>query len=246
MKSDIVAEARAKAARDIAEAETRASLVEAMGDIPFAPTIANISEKPSPYCGYASISFSAPAYDPEHKYSARSIATALESAGWKLAPACRASYGDWRSSIHHGLQENLPDESSRAPFKEACPVLPVYVTPQQFTNCDLSAWMTAPDGRHYKVSIDIPGKASVSAQKVTTGQFGRDWYYARGTAKVQFPESWHELQKDGETFATILERAAWVDTEQGISGRICWQLDAHEPEAFPFTLAEVMAAMGIA
>lgn len=243
MKNEL-SEIRARHAREMRETEIKFALLESLGDVPSLPTVANIAPegKPSTYCGFASLSFSGPAYDPDQKHSPQAIARAMEAAGWKLAPATRAKYGTWRSQMAYGTQENLPETRDRDELKDSWPSLPVWVIPNQFTPCDVECWMVAPDGKHYKVSIDAPGLASIHARRVES--LGT-WRFASGSAKVQIPEGWHALQDaNGETFATVSERLASVDTEQGLSGRVSFQLDRDEQDAFPLTLSEVLKALG--
>lgn len=235
-------ELRDRQALEIREAETKFAILEMMPGVPSLPTVANISEKPSPYCGFASLSFSGPAYDPDKTHSPQAIARALEAAGWKLAPATRAKYGEWRSRMAFGAQDNLPEKQNRDTLKQSWPAMPVWVIPNQFTPCDVECWMIAPDGKHYRVSIDAPGLASIHARRVEN--FG-GWRFERGSASVQFPAGWHGLRdSNGETFASVSERLAVVDTEQGISGRISFQLDRDEQESFPLKLSEVLKALG--
>ena len=234
---------KARHAREIREAEQRLAIMEQMPSVPRSPSIANLSDTASAYSGNGTISFSGPSYDPEKTYSPLAVAQALEADGWTLLPATRAKYGQWRRVMMWGTVEEIPETVNRAELVDCEPALPVWVAPNQFTPCEVACWMKSPAGTIHKVTIDTPGFASISAQRVE--ERGR-WYYARGTGKVHLPDRKRELfDKSGEQFASVRDCFCIVDTEQGISGQITWQLDRDGQSEFPLTLSQVMEAMGI-
>ncbi len=210
-------------------------------DLENSPTISNVRAAPKDLDPSAWLSFSAPSYDPGKTWNPLAILQALESAGWKQAPASLCKWGDYRRSAYPGLTDAIPDTKggswmgSTDKLTDVSPIAPMWIVPCQHTNADAQLFMTAPDGRLFKVSVDVPHLVSIHARR---REFRGGWSYERGTAKLQFPEAWH-----GHEHCRINENSrAQVDTDQGISGAVYFS-PHDEQSAWPMSASEFLASL---
>ena len=235
-------ELKAKHAKELAKMEVEIGICEAMPDSIPSPLVCNLDSDPGPTEPHGWISFSAPAYDPEKKHDPVAILVALEAAGWKSAPCSLVRKSNYRRSPQIGLFDEMPEKIGRDPVTESDPIAPFWVIPNQFTACDFNAFMSSPDGRVWRMSFDVPGIASISAKRVSIGGFAeRDWKFESGSARIHTPAHWHGLD------AVDCGRSKWsgaaVDTSQGISGWVYFDLFAHNQADFPHPLSAALAAL---
>lgn len=174
------------------------------------PTLSNVGSKIVDVNGWCSFSKS---YGNEN-YSPVEIAKALESVGWEILPASLVKYGNYRRGVHRGIPTELPKVYSRADLKDSEQILPLWIRPCQYTACDAYFYAKTQTGLLIKVSIDVPGLASIYANRIA--EMG-GWYFAPGSAKLHYNQKWTKM------FGGINQYSrGYVDTPQGISGEIYW------------------------
>lgn len=233
-------ELAAKHAKEIAEAKIEDSILAMLPDTVKLPTVSNIRETPDAKKWTAWLSFSAPAYDPDETWNPVQQLRDLEAAGWRALPASLVKKDNYRPAPEIGACDSFEETLGRYRVTFAEPIAPLWITPQQYTPCDVNFYLAAPDGRFFRCSMDVPGLAHLTARRIAPG-FGRDWYFMRGTARVIHPESWlvlHEVELERST-----RSGAQVDTKQGISGQIYFTPQAHEQENYPYTLSQILEAL---
>lgn len=209
-------------------------------DLPAAPSVCNEQLTERALEPVAWLSFSAPSYDPQGTWNPVAILQALERAGWKQSPASLCKWDDYRRSAYPGLSEDIPDEKPGSfgrmdKLTDVAPIAPLWITPCPHTNADCKLFMTAPDGRLFKVLIDLPGIVGIGARR---HEYRGGWSYERGSATLRFPPAWHS-----HPHCTVNENSrAYVDTEQGLSGAIYFT-PHDEQSAWPMTASEFLAGL---
>jgi hypothetical protein len=164
----------------------------------------------------------------------------LEAAGFKTLPATLAKYGDWRRTVKLGLQDDIPETSSRSELKDCEPIAPVWIVPCQHCGPDAIAFYEK-DGLTFRVSVPAPNSVGVHARRVETRG---DWHFERGSGRLRFPEAWHAVTDANLTpIAQVAAHSgAYVDTEKGVSGAIYFTPFLDHAD-FPMTGAEFLAAL---
>lgn len=234
-------ELKAKHAKELAEAQAEESIYAMLPeDIAKGPTISNLRAEPPATEPHGWLKFSSPSYDPENTWNPVAVLESLERAGWTAVPATLCKWDDYRRSAYPGLSESIP-ETKRGSFghtdklTDSEPIAPLWIEPQQYGRPEAKLFMRAPDGRLFRVLVDIPGVARLEGRR---NEYRGGWSYERGSAKVRFPEEWH-----GHQYCTISTHTrAWVDTEQGISGAIYFT-PHDEQEAWPLTASQFLASL---
>lgn len=181
------------------------------------PIVCNFN-KTTPHEVSAWVSYHGPAYDPDKKFNPVAVLEALESAGWSLIPeASLIKWDTWRRSIEPSplaVAQSHPHKSGYR-FTDGDAVAPYWVTPNQFTKVEFAAFMLAPDGNVYRVSINAPLRAHISCRRV---EYFGNWKF-EGPASLDAPKEWpiHPHSR------------AFKDTEQGVSGAVYFHADkAHK------------------
>lgn len=203
-------------------------------DLPTVPTIAN--EKEDAFFGKpgAWLSFSR-SYGEE--WAGRDILFSLERAGFLSLPASLVKWDDYRRSVEPGHADDIPDTKGRYQLTEVEEIAPVYIIPDQHGASEAITFYQSPAGLILRVKVPAPTSARIQARRIESRG---DWRFEQGTAKVHFPGIWHSLNlESGECVSTLHSTPAWVDTQQGISGRIYWAM-LYEPNTFPLTNAEFL------
>jgi hypothetical protein len=180
------------------------------------PTICNRA-KQDPHNPAAWISFSALSnHTSKNQYNPVTILRSMEAMGWKLIPeASLVKWDNYRRCIEpDALFEvaNFPHKSGYT-YKDGDSVSPYWVTPNQFTKPEFSAFMLAPDGVVYLVRMEVPSMPCRITARTVQGTFGRDWAFVNGSAKLHFPDFWPVHNRS----------SAHVDTLQGISGNVYFE-----------------------
>lgn len=202
-------------------------------DMP-APTISNGTDKDKPNVW---LTFRRP-YGDERPGSA--FLAELESAGFKTLPATLAKYGDWRRTVKLGLQDQIPETSSRSELVDSEPIAPIWVVPCQHCGTDAIGFYEK-DGITFRVTVPGPKGVYVHAHRVETHG---DWHFERGSAKLRYPDGWHAVTDSSLTpIAQVsIHSRAYVDTEKGISGAIYFTPFLDHAD-FPMTGSQFLAAL---
>lgn len=212
---------------------------ELPGTLP-SPTISNESERAFFDQPGAWVSFSR-SYGETWKGS--EILAQLEGAGFVPIAVTLCKWDDYRKHTEPGEQDAIPEKKGRYTLTESAPLAPLWLNPCQHTGTSAYAFYRSPAGLLLKVCVPGPMQCRISAKRIEP--LGT-WYYERGTARLHFPQEWHDCMRTeaGETVATIAKDSrAWVDTEQGISGNIYFEPYTEQAE-FPLTPSAMLRILG--
>lgn len=203
-----------------------------------APTISNEDSRffdvPGAWLSWrASYSFEAPTKGSQ-------LLAALEGAGFEPVPVTVCRWGSWRPQPEPGALEAIPETKRRDTLTDATIVAPLWLEPSPHGGPEARAYYRK-DGMIYKVTVPAPWTAGITARRIKTRG---NWYYEHGTARLLYPEAWHAIRTaDGTSIAGISHLSrAYVDTEQGISGALYFELYT-EQDACPLTPAQFLAVL---
>lgn len=174
------------------------------------------------------------------------ILAALEVSGFAPLPVTLCQWENWRPSPSPGTQAEIP-ETKRGSFghldklTDSWPIAPLWLVPCVHTGTEAHA-IYRKDGQTYRVHVPGPRTVSLSAQRM---EIRGDWYYKRGSAQLRYPTEWASIQlTDGTPILGINPRSrAYVDTEQGISGALYFELLTHEQDEFPLSPAALLVKL---
>lgn len=240
MRRWTVDEARAALADELAKVTSRldvqgALLAQLPADLP-APTLSN---EHTHYFGTPAAWLSWSSWPGAATPGGWTILDAIERAGWQPLPVTLAKWGSWRALPEPGLLDELPETKNRDTLIDVTPIAPLWIEPNQHTGTEARAFYRTPDaGRIVKISVPGPCAARITAQRVEPRG---TWYYKHGTARLIFPDAWHAIRTaDGNAVAGIAAQSrAYVDTEQGISGAIYFDVYTEQSD-FPLTPAAIL------
>lgn len=204
----------------LAELERKAEVMRMLPPLPNCPIICNWN-KTTPHDVKVWISFSAPAYDPDGKWNPVSILAAMEERGWKMIPeASLIKFDNWRRSIEPSSLADAQAYPHKSGYKftDGDAVAPYWVTPNQYTKPEFSAYMRGPNGETYRVALGVPSlRVYISCRRIE--RMG-GWMFD-GRASLNTPKDWSIHNNS----------AAYKDTEQGISGVVYFHADSAKPTA---------------
>jgi hypothetical protein len=170
----------------------------------------------------------------------------LEAAGWKPLPLTLAKYGSWRPDVRFGLQDDLPETNRHDKLSDSWPLAPLYITLAQHMAPEANCWYTDPaNGWRYKVTVALPEIGNRCRLTARREEFAGGWAYERGSARLEFPQEWHDAirTQEGRCVAGIASSTrAYQDTEQGLSGALHFE-PWEEQDTFPLTPSDILAAL---
>lgn len=221
------AELEAKHTQDLKELEAKHQILAMLPATKDLPVICNLS-KPSKLDPRAWICFHIH-YDPDGLYRPVEILKQMEEMGWRmLDEAALVKWDRYRPSMEPCALSDAANLSHprKYSYTDGWSVAPYWLTPNHHTTPEFTCFMTGPDGLTYRVSLEAHLQIAIFARKVQT-RFG-DWHFERGTARLVYPSTW----------ATHNKSCAHVDTDQGISGAIYFELDNSKS-----TVSEVLKSL---
>lgn len=244
------AELAARHARELAKLETAARVVtELPPGLPL-PTIANERDDGDPIHPAAWLSFRSMPYGTDADAYALNVLSALESHGWRPAPACLAKFGQWRTAPRPCTVEALPDATRNGELRESETIAPLFLEWSQHTGAEAVAYYLAPSGRVYRVAV-APRLAGfrVSAKPATAS--GAPWrsrephggaYYVRESVRMLHPAEWHGLPSGLAGLAHSRVSRAHYSAGIGISASAYFTPHTDGPISPAALLAELIAA----
>lgn len=193
-----------------------------------APTVSNIRDVPDDVCGTSAWLSWRSSYGDSPTMAADTLA-ALESAGWRLAPATLMKKDNYRPSPQLGLFDSFGETYGRYTVTELWPLFPAWIIPYQHIGNEMICFMYAPDGCGFRVCIDLPrGLCSLSARRV---EFLGGWRY-EWPACLHYPPAWEDIHNAaGESIASRSEKSgARVESEQYLTGELYWSPNIEQDE----------------
>ena len=232
----------AKLATDYAKAQRRIEIKgRVLGVLPEtlpAPTISNEDSKffdaPGVWLSWRS------RYRHEDQIPGSAILAALEANGFEPLPVTVCKWDSWRATPEPGDLEAIPEAKGRYTLTDVTIVAPVWLEPRQHCEPEARAYYRK-EGTIYKVSVPAPRTMGITARRIETRG---NWYFEHGTARLRYPEAWHAVRTADETSIAGISHLsrAYVDTEQGISGALYFELYT-EQTACPLSPSQFLAAL---
>lgn len=232
-----VHDARLRADQDVQRAIRRAEIIRpilaALPDTLPAPTISN---EDSEFFGTPGAWLSWSSFRAEGTGSA--ILRALETAGFEPVPMTLCKWGQYRVAPEPGALEAIPEVKRRDTLTDTTIAAPLWIEPQQHGGPEARAYY-ARDGRIYKVTVPAPVGVQLTARR--RNKLG-DWYFER-PASIVFPEAAWRTALAGLDLGVSVHTRAYIDTPQGLSGALYFELHAHDQTDYPHSPAAILAAL---
>jgi hypothetical protein len=170
------------------------------------------------------------------------IVAELEAHGWKPCPTSWARYGRYRGALWPCAVADLSAEHSREDLNDCERVMPIALKSNYHTGASVELFMVSPDGGKWEIDIQdrrLPCRAS--ARRV---EFRGGWRFEYNTARLHAP---YDIRINDELVGGRSARSGAAlgagTPPQSVDGWAYYEYQAHEPDDYPYSMAETLAAL---